>query len=159
MYQNIYQVSTKPIKREQRISAESFWDMDFIGEIANHVADVTERETELQTFDKWLTEQKLGSLDKNSFVLTEEGINGYFSKKYARFKELAHKIAGTPEQKFLSEPDDMENLLSDLNNAFSDRFDIYIFHENSGLQPVSSFLRKAVIGQKYYIGGICKYQY
>lgn len=58
---------------------------------------------------------------------------------------------------YISDPDYVENLLSDLVSSFSDHRSSYIMEADNPPIPFDRFIRIATPGMPYYIGTILEY--
>lgn len=159
MYYNIYEVDTAPITCS-RMDACSIGEHIVFIEKCAVVEDLENKEKSdaLQTFGKWLKAENLGTLKKSSFILNRDAAGGkHFADRYTRFHQFAEALSAMTERDYLHRFRDICNLTADLKKSVVDEDDDYVFLAGTTLLTMDEFLRFAVPGTTYHIGGICKY--
>ena len=153
MQSRIFQASTKPIKREDYVCADNYYDHWFTITFADYVSDDCNRDEDI----KWLKESvngiKFGN-DKNGDYLVIINKEDYFNEAFKRFKNHIDKLKDCTIQQFTSGIPCMYTL----KNAYEEKFGFYI-DVDEDLMTLDSFVREATENKKYYIGNTIDYHF
>lgn len=159
MGQYIYQLSYKPIPKEERYSEEDFYETDFLGRIASHIEPVKNRENALTDLQEWLCINELGRYEKGKVTLnTDLSKSGYFAERYPKFKETAEKLSAISEKEFRTDYDKISDLLYDLGQAVVNSWLDYVWFDTDEPMPIEQFIRTHSDSGPFYIGGIFSYR-
>lgn len=160
MYFNIYQISQNPIPAEEWITESDFYFSVFLGEIANKVDSVTDREERITELGNWLRQQGLGSIQGNKLTLNPDMLEKpYYAERYEKFKEAAQTLSRVSRERYLEDLDGIRNMISEIEEQVIETRSHYVCWDSEDPIPLDEFLRTAVCGKPYYIGGVCKFQY
>lgn len=158
MHHYIYQVSLEPIPQACRLTTFYFEGRPDLFPIANSISDLTDCQRAISDFEEWLRKNKLGVLSGKQLVLDADARDRYFSGRYQSFQHAAKALSRITKEQFL-QGSEAENLLSDVNSCFTDRYDDYFLMDWGHPIPADTFFRNALPGVPYYIGGVLDYQY
>ena len=92
MHSRIFQVSTNPINETDYIDECCYWDHWFINEVADYVANSTDRDGDIE----WLMEYSKGiiiSEDENGKFLIVTDKEKYFKNAFENFQEAINKVS------------------------------------------------------------------
>jgi len=160
-YEQIYQITTKPLSVEEYITEHEFIDDTvFIGNISDGVSgrDI-DRNEEIQNFREWLTEKEVALFnDDDSFFIMLGGKEKYFETAYIRFLEAVKKAVNITHKEFAGGTDCAE-LVRQISVNFCEKFSPYISSDEFCTIPLDKFIREAEIGKRYYINGILHYHW
>ena len=123
-------------------------------EAAEERSDVNTR------FGAWLEENRLGELDGETFTIDAQAADRYFESRFAAFQQAVTALQQLNEVQFIHEHDQTQNLIFDLTETFTQKYDDYVLW-NGDLVPIplEEFLRKAQPGVQYCIGAVLTYKH
>lgn len=165
MHNRIYQISTSPIKQEDFISENDLTEHPFVSLVADHVDGGTDRVEDVRDFISilgyWESEDYITLTESSSiaFAFLPDAKEKYFSLKYAAFVEARDKTTGMGLSDFASGIA-FENALDDMKSAFCYGLGTYMAIKGESeyeIVPLDHFIRHAIIGQRYHIGGTVGY--
>ena len=154
MHSRIFQVSNKPIAKENYIAESDYYDHWFLNRIADYVDDDCDRDASIG----WLCDCAKGyivSIDNaGEFHIVIHSKEEYFKDKYDAFISELHKI-GTPTiEQFASGID-----LWRFNDSYNDQFAFYIQTHSDDLMTFDEFVRNCNENDCWYIGGVLDYHF
>ena len=160
MHSRIYQISEKPISKENFTKESSYYDDGFVGEIADYVSEVDYRSNDYISDLEWLqtaTEGLEVNIKKGTITILNK--KEYFDKKHDKFKELIENLQDITLEDFSSNKEYFTIL--DLKSAYDDKYSFYIDdnYENVGLTSLDNWVRNAEENKKYYVGNILDYHF
>lgn len=155
MHSRIYQVSTKPISKEEYIG-----DFDipewFVGSIADYTSVMTDRKGDIENLASCL--ERVSSFNDEDLSLTfNEDVTPYFAGLYDEFIKAANELVKTSFEQFAH--NSLWPILYNLQAAYNDKYDVYIYDENGFLHTLSEFMRELKGGETYYFGATIDYHY
>lgn len=150
MHATIYQLSKEPVAEENRITEENlpdwFWGtMDY----ADTVEDKVGMERAAQTGSRPGLQ-----FDPETRKLTVVSAEEFFKRKFEAFKEEIRKMEGWSLETFINGGNCEMVRLKD---AYNDEWGIYVYTEESGLEPLDQYVRYG--GKGGYIGAVLDYHY
>ena len=157
MHSRIFQVSKKPIKKEDYINSDCYIEHWFTKSIADYVSDdVNNRNDDIEwlttfTCTKGIT---IGEDENGKFLIVTDR-KAYFQKAFEEFKDAMDKVSKYTLDDFI-QGSSYEVWL--VGNSYEDKFGFYI-DEDGDLTTLDSFVRLCRINQKYYIGGTVDYHF
>lgn len=152
MHSRIFQVSMEPINEGEYIAEDDYYEHWFTREWADYVSDDCDRNSGIE----WLNSCAKGYTvdeDGNGKYLIVTSKERYFANAYERFTEALDKIGKPTLEEFANGID-----LWYLKNAYEDKCGFYIDADGE-LMTFDSFIRRCVINEKYYIGGVLDYHF
>ena len=160
MHSRIFQISSKPINKDEYIT-EANYDYDdwFLREIADYVDDIGES-YQKETLE-WLGMLDGISVDVDRRTVTVESKADFFLQKYVSFKNILKELEKISLKDF-STPDrhSFDYDMYRLNSCHKDKYGFYVDDsgEYGGLVTLDEWMRYAAVeGETYYIGGIVDY--
>lgn len=106
MPNNIFQISTSPVKQEDYLAEGDFFEHWFIGCVADYVLNAYNRSEEIQNFRHFLVSHKAARFyEKNSiirFTILPGGKEAYFAEKYKAFAAARDRTKEMGLQEFSS---------------------------------------------------------
>ena len=162
MHSRIFQVSKVPIEPSQYIQAFDIPD-SFTTGIADYVADVDDRQGELEWFEESLEGLVKRDPTKDSFRVLPDGREAYFRPSYQRFKEICALMQTLTLEAFIGlekgpERKPMDLYMYKLNEAYTDKYGFYIYEEDT-LMPLGEWLRWVDLEEDYYFGNVLDYHF
>lgn len=160
MHSRVFQISSQPIEKEDYIREGDFYDLPFLGEVADYVSEDTNKSDDIE----WLKNcyQNGVEITEDIIVITDK--KKFFEDSFERFKETLKKLeeettieafAGVDKSKygFGSNIYELKCL------AEGDKFGFYMFDFNDCGYPETfdEFVRGAEEGKTYYIGATFDY--
>lgn len=152
MHSRIFQVSMNPINKGEYICEGDYYEHWFTREIADYVSDDCSRDGSID----WLGGDARGYIigkDDNGEYLIITSKEEYFANAYENFMNELNKIGKPTLKEFVNGID-----LWYLKNANEDRFGFYIDADGE-LMTFDAFVRRCIINEKYYIGGVVDYHF
>lgn len=157
MQHYFYQVSKRRISPETRISPlHFFFHPEFLPFLDLSVSP-TDRENALRKLGWWLEDCRLGQLTGDSFILNPEARDNYFFGRYTPFRQAVVTLESVTEKQFIRQPELVSNLISDLQQSFSNYYSDYILLDSDRPVTMDEFVRTALPETPYYIGTILEY--
>ena len=160
-YEQIYQITTKPLSVDEFITEHDFIDDTvFIENISDGVSDKDiDRNEEIRYFREWLTEKEVALFnDDDSFFIMPGGKEKYFETAYTKFLEAVKKATDITFKEFAGGTDCAE-LVRQISVNFCEKFGPYVSSDEFNTIPFDKFIREAEIGKRYYINGILHYHW
>lgn len=153
MHSRIFQLSTKPIEKEDYITEEDFID-SFVGKIADYVSSNTDREDDIEWFKSCYSKAKVSVED--SVVIFPKGFReGYFENKFEVFKKLSSELTF---EEFAGLK--YSGSIFDIKEALEDEYGFYIYIEDEGVNTLDYFIRRLMKENTiYYFGATVDYHY
>lgn len=161
MHSRIFQISSKPINKDEYITADDYdYDHWFLREIADYTDDINEY-YQTNTLE-WLNDFDGISVDANNRTIVIESKVDYFLDKYTEFKNMVADLSRISLKDFsgLAERNKINQYIYRLNAAYQDKFGFYVDDggEYGGLITFDEWVRCAAKENvTYYIGGIVDY--
>jgi len=156
MHSRIYQISTEPISAEDFLTESNLDGHWFTKEIADCVDDEVNLTEEIDGFKTLLERHQMAAFhDEASFTFNPKGRMAYFKSAHKSFITAAQTAASLTLEQFSA--NEGSQLLDALSRSYCDRDGWYVFSEQYDVIPFDEFLHYAVIGQRYYIGGVLDY--
>lgn len=162
MHSRIFQVSKEPISPEKLMNGFSIPEY-FQNGIADYVAEVSDRNGELDYFiESESSVLKAGEVH-HTFQLAPHGRENYFRYKYEQFREICALMLTASLGAFIGTEPGPRNqhfsfLMYQLNDSYCDRYGYYIF-EDDELKPFCEWLREADPKAVYYLGNVLDYHF
>ena len=154
MHSRIFQVSTNPINETDYIDECCYWDHWFINEVADYVANSTDRDGDIE----WLMEYSKGiiiSEDENGKFLIVTDKEKYFKNAFENFQEAINKVSKYTIDDFIQSS---SYEIWKIKDSYENMFGFYI-DCNDDLMSLDRFVRLSPINKKYYIGGTVDYHF
>lgn len=154
MHSRIFQVDTNPINETDYIDECCYWDHWFINEVADYVANSTDRDGDIE----WLMEYSKGiiiSEDENGKFLIVTDKEKYFKNAFENFQEAINKVSKYTIDDFIQSS---SYEIWKIKDSYENRFGFYI-DCNYDLMSLDRFVRLFTINLKYYIGGTVDYHF
>lgn len=157
MHSRIFQVSSKPVDRDNYISESNYYDGWFVGSVADYVADV-EEEDQKDSID-WLDKYAAGSLKIEGNKVTVINKEEFFRRDYDNFIKALDDLKNITLNQFTTGKGDLDLNVYRLNSAYEDRYGFYVDDcgEYGGLMTINEFMRTKKDGDVFYIGGVVDY--
>lgn len=166
MHSRIFQLEYNKDNLENVLCEENFnydgsceW---FINSIADYVSDETDKEKDIKWFTDVLNDKcnnlfkiKYDNISKEiEFITFLKGFkHSYFKEKYEQFKEMTNGLT----------IEDFANRFKSykLSNSLEDKFNIYVYNHEDGLQTLDSFIRglNNDEDETYYFGSTIDYHF
>jgi hypothetical protein len=155
MHSNIFQLERTPLREEEFVTEEEFYD-GFVGIVADYVDSDIDREEEILYFINQLKPYGIIYNPEEQSIVFKEGFKEkYFLEKFNKLKQLTSEL--TLEEFAGIETFD-ELKLWKIKQLIEDKFGTYIYTENCWM-PLDAFLREMEEGEKYYFGSVIDYHY
>ena len=160
MHNYIYELLQAPAPADEWAKVWEYHEHPGTFPIANIVEDAEDRSGVIVRFGAWLKENQLGELDGETFTIDAEAADRYFEGRFAAFQQAVTALQQLNEAKFIHEHDQTQNLIFDLTETFTQKYDDYVLW-NGDLVPIplEEFLRKAQPGVQYCIGAVLTYKH
>ena len=153
MHSGIFQLSKKPIPRDEYLEESFFYDHWFTQAIADYVDGDTDRQCEME----WLTSQNagisIGNDDAGDFLIIKDR-EKYFAKSQGLRKALKDVEKQISQEEFASAS--MAGPIWQLGNCYNEQFGLYVVLDGD-VTTFDSFVRNADVGEKHYIGATLNY--
>lgn len=160
MHSRIFELSTSPIHRKERITSYGIPEW-FCGSIADYVDDISEseREGELTWFVSRFGEHCSRAGDKISFG--EKVKESYFAAKYRTFiSSLSAALCTLKDFSGASEDTNLPMVMFRLQESYEDRYSFYVYdHDIEELLTLDSWVRRTDLSKSYYLGGVIDYHF
>lgn len=155
MYSRIFQLSKKPLVREDYISEDMFYD-GFVGTIADYVSSDVDRKYDIEWFKEFLEPYGAKVCEKAEQVYFPKGFKAsYFKERYEEFKELAEK---TSFEVFAGLSNDTLSLYK-LTSVIESKYGFYVVVHGYP-ESLDDFIRYMDDEDAtYYIGATIDYHY
>lgn len=155
MHSKIFQLERTPLKEEEFVTEEEFYD-NFVGSIADYVDSDIDREEEILYFVNQLKPYGIIFYPEEQSILFKEGFKEkYFLEKFNKLKQLTSELT-LKEFAGIETFDELK--LWRIKQLIEDKFGIYIYTKNYWT-PLDAFLREMEEGEKYYFGSVIDYHY
>ena len=158
MHSRIYQISKKPIDKDDYIKESRYWDHWFINSIADYVDDDTNRAEDIE----WLKDcyeargLSFGTDEDGEYFIVEDKVK-YFMSKFETFQEALKELSEIVIEDFASNKYGMQ--MYRLKDAYEDKFSFYIDGDETDMDTFDCFVRNAEVGVKFYIGATIDYHF
>ena len=160
MHRYIFQVFETPCPQEKWASEEIFWEHPDALPVANATSPVENRADAISSLGKWLDDHQLGELSGETFMVNAQAADRHFVDRFPVFQRAISALQQVGEKQFVHEHDYVQNLITDLNRAFTDKYDAYILlGSDVPPLPIDEFIRKAQPDIPYYIGTVLDFCY
>lgn len=90
--------------------------------------------------------------NENGYFVTVNSREEYFKENYKGLKKRLAQLHGTSLEDFSS----ITPYTFTMNNLCEDKCGTYIYADGE-LMPLDRFVRRCLVGEKYYIGGVVRY--
>lgn len=158
MHNYIYQITEELLAPKKWASEYIFMDTPELLPIADSVVVAENRSDAIQKLGAWMEENQLGSMIGESFILVQGAADHHFAGRFEPFHKAAAKLCAMSEQQFIHEQVQAEELIYSIRRSFCDPFEMYVLlDENAPPITMDEFMRTAVPGIRYYIGGVLDY--
>ena len=151
MHSRIFQVSLKPINKEDYIEESTYWEHWFVNSIADYVVDSNDRNYDINWLKNCARGYTVGN-DTNGEYLIITNRTEYFQHAFNRFQDMLNAIKNSTIDDFATGIHEIWGL----KNAYEDKFGFYIDADGE-LMTFDSFVRHCTTEEKYYIGGTVDY--
>ena len=156
MHSRIFQISTKPIHKDDYIEEDRYYDHWFLNSVADYVNDDTDRAEDIEWFKDCYEKDGLSfGVDENGEYFIVEDKVKFFEPNFKRFQNALQGLLTTTLDDFISGKCGYQ--LYDLKSAYDDKFGFYIDGDEFSLDTLNAFIRYAEVGTKYYIGATIDY--
>ena len=160
MHSRIFQISETPVKKDEYITSDYYYDNPTVLNMSDYTSDDTDRSEDIE----WLKEYMDGVLEFNGDSFTVINRKNYFTEKFNGFKEqLAIIQARLDMDYFMSDKtnkNDIDFDMYELKTAYEDKLSFWADTEDWGIIPMDKFMRDAAKeGETYYIGGTVDYHF
>ena len=155
MHSRIYQISTKPIHKDDYISEDKYYDHWFLNSVADYVNDDTDRAEDIQWFKDCYEKYGIsfGVDDSGEYFIIEDKLK-YFEANFKRFKEVFNELSSMTLEEFADGKCSMS--MYQLKEAYEERFGFYVDGDEIGMSTLDEFVRYAN-ETKWYIGATIDY--
>ena len=158
MHSRIYQISTKPIYKDDYIEEYRYYDHWFLNSVADYVNGDTNRENDIDWLKSCYKEQGLSfGADEGGEYLVVEDKSKYFAKSFEEFQRALKELSEITINDFLTAKYGMK--MYNLKSAYNDECGFYVDGDVVGLETFDTFIRYADINVKYYIGATIDYHF
>lgn len=159
MHSKIFQISRKPISKDNYITEDRYYD-GFVGEIADYVdIDSSYHDICIDYLGEYLGDA--AKINGNKIKIIDK--RKYFDKKYEEFIQYAKKIVeNTSPEEFAGDySGDLGFNIINLTWSYEDKYGFYVDDndEDAGLEPIDTFLRRAKNGDVFYFGEVIDYHF
>ena len=156
MHSRIYQVSTKPIDRDDYIEESNYYDHWFTNSVADYVNGETDRNDDIMWLKDCYEQRGLsfGQDDNGEYFIIEDK-EKHFESNFEEFQKTLKELSERAFDDFISGETGM--LLYRLKRLYDDKFGFYVECEDWGCETFDRFIRGATVGTKYYIGATIDY--
>lgn len=117
----------------------------------------TDRENAIRGLGAWMQNYQLGQLTGESFLLNPEARDNYFAGRFRPFRQAIAALETVTEDQFIRRHELVNNLVSDLQQSFSNCFSDYILLDSDRPITMDEFMRIALPETPYYIGTVLEY--
>ena len=155
MHSRIYQVSSNPIKEENLIKENKYYEWGH----ADYVS-LQESETDINSDLEWLKTATHGlEIDTQNKTIKILSKKEYFEERHEKFQELAEELSNTLLEDFSNGKINMK--MYDLESYYEDKYGFYIDDSNEycGLTSLDDWVRNAEENKIYYVGSIFDYHF
>lgn len=153
MHNRIIQVGLEPIKENDYFSEVDFCESHFMYDVADYVSDDCDRARDIDALRG--IKGCLVASDERGEYLQVVNKEEYFAPAFDRFKSLLKGLADCSLADFAEGRVDMW----EIGNAYEMKFDTYFYFDSDDIVTFDEFVRNAITGTKYYIGGTMDYHY
>lgn len=155
MFNAIYQVSLEPIPDDEYITESDFWDSWFLERVAEHVNGDVDRNKEIDILKSSLESAGLSfGEDEHGAWLIVNSKAEYFKAAFEKFKKQLEILSNFSLEDFSS----VSSLdMYYLNKYYDDKQSVYISADGE-MMTLDTFIRRGLVGEKYYIGGVVGYK-
>lgn len=155
MHYYIYQIFQSKVPEHDWAPAWALEACPQFMAVADTIEPAKDRSSAIAHLGTWLKENRLGIYSQESFVVDTEATERHFVGRFAAFQQAIAALQTLHKTQFLHEHDRVQNLISGLCTAFSEKHDAYVLLENT-LPPIpmDEFIRKARPNTTYYIGAV-----
>lgn len=154
MHSRIFQVSKEPIRKEDWIEEDRYYD-GFVSSVAEYVETVGDPE---EDYD-WLGTSKGLEVDLETKTLKIVSKEEYFKGAYNNFKEQVEKCSEVSLEDFISGRTALN--VFRISQSYEDDHGFYIDDngENYGITTLDDFVRCAPEGDVFYLGAVTDYHF
>lgn len=156
MHSRIYQISTKPIHKDDYIEESNYYDHWFLNSVADYVDEDTDRAEDIEWLKDCCEARGISfGKDKGGEYLIVEDKSKYFAQKFERFQRTLSELLPITLDEFISAACGMQ--MYNLKDAYDEKFGFYVDGDEFSLDTFDTFIRYAEVGTKYYIGATIDY--
>lgn len=162
MHSRIFQISDHPVNPDDYISPDWYnEDHWFVPEIADYVVQDECREKSLDWFFEIFSDcgdyvEKICEDEQIGFILQPGFHDAYFQPAYEAFQRALRSLEESATFDQFNRYD-LSGKMFLLQQAYDQKYDFYVATGEDGLITLTSFLRQAAEGQRYYLGGTLDY--
>lgn len=153
MHSKIYQMSPEPIFEDDFINEDYFDDHYFIGSVADYVVD-SDRNEDVSLL-KSCAKGFSVDCDEHGYYMVITNREEYFADSFERFRTVLDKIRDCSLEEFSRGVSEMWNL----EDSYEDKFSFYVFTDDEDTISLDSFVRRAELNKKFYIGATLGYHF
>lgn len=158
MHSRIYQISTKPIHKDDYIEESNYYDHWFTNSVADYVNGNTDREDDIDWLKSCYKAQGLSfGVDEDGEYFIVEDKSKYFAKSFELFQKALKELSEITIDDFLTTKYGMK--MYNLKSAYDDEFGFYVDGDGIGMETFDAFVRYADVNAKYYIGATIDYHF
>lgn len=158
MHSRIFQISTKPIHRDDYIEESNYWDHWFIGSVADYVNGNTDRNDDIGWLKSCYEDKGLlFGIDNYGEYFIIEDKSKYFEGRLEMFKDILKELSEITLDDFITDNCDVK--MYRLKAAYNDKFGFYVENEGWGTETLDDYIRHSDNGTKYYIGATIDYHF
>lgn len=153
MHSRIFQLSKKPIGREDYITEMNYWNHWFLHSVADYVTDDCDRNEDIEWLQNATNGISFGKDEYGEYLVIESKAE-YFEQAFTRFKELLNDIKYCTIEDFAKGIQEVYIM----KNIHEEKWGFYV-EINDELMPFDNFIRAYNVQDKFYIGGTVDYHY
>ena len=158
MHSRIYQISTKPIHRDDYIDESNYYEHWFLGSVADYVSEDRDRADSIEWFKACYNDAGLSfGVDKDGAYFIVEDKSKYFASKLEIFQATLKELSAITLDDFITEKYSMQ--MYRLKAAYEDKYGFYVDNDGWGMTPLDACIRYSENGTKYYIGATLDYHF
>jgi len=158
VHSRIFQISTSPVAQADYIKTSDFIDHWFVGSVADYVSSDNDRDEDIQDLRSCFEKRKAAQFNTNgpivSFIILPGGKEAYFAKPYEEFTAAIDEIMELGLREFAC--GEFDSLVWKMQESYCSKYNFYLSIDDE-VVPLAKFIRDAVIGTRYYIGGTLDY--
>ena len=155
----IYQIGMKPVKKQDYLTEDYFFEHEFLRNVATSVEKNPHRTNALLSLKERLEKINVAAFSaSDTFALSPNAKENYFSGRYSSYLSAVSNLQSVTLSEFCCQQGEFDDKIYALNQSVCDRFGDYVqIPEEDCIVPIDEFIRNAKIGESYYIGGILDY--
>ena len=161
MHSRIFQMSSKPISKEDYLGEDYFYD-DFVPCVGDYVSEVKNDTDSLKWLEGYLNARGGVELDIANRTLKIVDKEKYFESDYEKFKKVLDEAKNMTLSSFSRSGEnrglEADLTIYDLKRLYEgDKFGFYLVSKEDGYEPLNSYIRWLNNGTVLYIGAVFDY--